>query len=264
MLGVLANTMGVIVGTTIGLLLKKAIPDKVFNTLLAAMGLCITFMGIQGALGGTNSLIIIISMAVGTVIGQGLELEERFTGVVGKVEKRLLSKINKKNVVDEEALTDIIDENPEGLTKIKSSEEKADKNKISFAEAFVNSSLLFCVGAMAIVGALNAGLMGDNQVLYTKAVLDIITGAIFGATLGIGVYGAAISVFIYEGTIVLLATYIKPYLTDFMIGEMACVGSLLIIVMGLNMMKITNIKVLNLMPAMFVPIILCMIPFFAH
>lgn len=129
---------------------------------------------------------------------------------------------------------------------------------MTIAEGFVTASLLFCVGAMTIVGSLQAGLTGNNEMLFTKATLDGISAVIFSASLGIGVMLSAAFVFIFQGAIVLLAQAVEPFLGDAAIAEMTCVGSLLIVAIGLNLLGVTKLKVMNFMPAVFIPIVLCL------
>ena len=129
----------------------------------------------------------------------------------------------------------------------------------SISDGFVTASLLFCVGAMAIVGALNDGLTGDHSVLFAKSLLDGIIAIVLGASLGLGVAFSGIAVFLYQGIIALLASSLSPLLRDVVIAEMTCVGSLLIAALALNMLNVTKIKVMNLVPAIFLPILLCRI-----
>lgn len=224
MIGVIVNTATVIVGSIIGLLFKKFIPKDWGDFIMKGIALCVLYIGMQGALGGNNALIAIISMAVGAVIGLALDLDKHLNNFANRIEKKF----------------------------------KKDDNEISIAEGFVSASLLFCVGAMTIVGSLNAGLQGDNTLLFTKATLDGISAIILSATLGIGVLLSAGFVFVFQGAIVLLAQLVAPVLTDACINEMTCVGSLLILAIGLNMLGVTKLKVMNYMPAVFLPIILCL------
>ena len=224
MIGVIVNTATVIAGSIIGLLFKKFIPKDWGDFIMKGIALCVLYIGMQGALGGNNALIAIISMAVGAVIGLALDLDKHLNNFANRIEKKF----------------------------------KKDDNEISIAEGFVSASLLFCVGAMTIVGSLNAGLQGDNTLLFTKATLDGISAIILSATLGIGVLLSAGFVFVFQGAIVLLAQLVAPVLTDACINEMTCVGSLLIIAIGLNMLGVTKLKVMNYMPAVFLPIILCL------
>jgi uncharacterized membrane protein YqgA involved in biofilm formation len=125
----------------------------------------------------------------------------------------------------------------------------------NFAQGFVTASLLFCVGAMAIVGSLEDGLTGDAGTLLAKSILDGVSAVIFAATMGIGVVFSAIPVFIYQGAITLLAGFIKPFLTDMVISQTSLVGSILIIGIGFNMLELKKFKVGNMLPAIFIPII---------
>lgn len=225
MLGTLVNVGAVILGSGAGLLLKKGLPEKMADTLMKGLGLCTLFLGISGSLSGKNSLILIISMVIGTLIGQGIDLEDKINKLGQWVEKKFSNK---------------------------------DGGKISIAEGFVTASLLFCVGAMAIVGSLQSGLSGNHEMLFNKSILDCVAAIIFASSLGIGVMFSAVFVLVYQGTITLFAHYISPFLTDTVIAEMTCVGSVIIIGLALNMIGITKLKVMNYVPAIFIPIILCM------
>ena len=130
-------------------------------------------------------------------------------------------------------------------------------SKTSLSDGFVTASLLFCVGAMAIMGALDSGLTGDHSTLYAKALLDGIISVVYASTLGIGVALSAIPIFLYQGAIALGASFLAPYLTEAVILEMKCVGSILILGLSLNMLGLTKIKVMNYVPAVFLPILLC-------
>ncbi len=227
MLGTIVNTIAVIIGAAIGLLLKKGLPEKMADTLMKGLGLCTLFLGISGSLKGENSLILIISVVIGTVIGELLDLEGKVNGLGKWVEKRFQNK-------------------------------KSQDGKTSVAEGFVTASLLFCVGAMAIVGSLQSGLQGNHEMLYNKSTLDFVAAIIFASSLGIGVVFSAAFVFVYQGAITLLAQWISPFLTDTVINEMTCVGSVIIIGLAFNMLGITKLRVMNYVPAIFIPIILCM------
>lgn len=224
MLGVTVNALAIILGGFLGLLVKKGVPERFSDAIMKGLGLCVLYIAIDGALEGTNVLVLIISVAIGAIVGTLLKLDEGIRTLGDKLEQ-----------------------------KFKSGDEKS-----TFAEGFVTASLLFCVGAMAVVGSLDAGLTGDNSTLYTKALLDGIMSIVFASTLGVGVLFSGALVFVYQGAIALLAGVIQPLLTDYSIAEMSCVGSVLMIAVALNMMNITKIKVMNLVPAVFIPIILCL------
>ena len=224
MLGTIVNTVAVIAGAVIGLLMKKGLPEKLADTLIKGLGLCTMYLGISGSLVGENSLIMIISIVIGTLIGEGIDLDLRVKQLGEFLERKFRSR---------------------------------DGTKVSIAEGFVTSSLLFCVGAMAIVGSLQSGLSGNHEILFNKSTLDFVAAIIFASSLGIGVVFAAGFVFVYQGSITLLAQWISPFLTDTVVNEMTCVGSVIIIGLALNMLGITKLKVMNYVPAIFIPMILC-------
>ncbi len=224
MLGTIVNAAAIVAGAVIGIALKKGLPEKMADTLMKGVGLCTMFLGISGSLKGENPLILILSVVIGTLIGEGIDLEDK----VGRLGLWV-----------------------EGRVK------KGEDGKVSIAEGFVTASLLFCVGAMAIVGSLQSGLMGNHEMLFGKSILDFIMAVVFSSTLGIGVAFSAGLVFLYQGSITLLAQWIAPYLTDVVVAEMTCVGSVVMIGLGLNIIGITKLRVMNYVPAIFIPIILC-------
>lgn len=225
MLGTLVNTFAVILGSLIGIILKRGIPQRFSSAIMKAVALCVIYIGIDGCLDGKNPLITIISMVVGVILGEALRLEDRINTLGDKLEQMF------KNSSDEET---------------------------SISKGFVTASLLFCVGAMTVVGSLESGMTGNHEILFSKSLLDFISSIIFAASLGIGVMFSAAFVFLYQGLITVLGEFIAPFLSDAVIAEMTTVGSLLIIALGLNMLGITKFKVMNYVPAIFLPILLCL------
>ncbi len=223
MLGTIVNTGAVVIGAAIGMLLKKGLPEKMADALMKGLGLCTLFLGISGSLQGENTLILILSIVIGTVIGEALDLEDK----INRLGKRLESRFAGQGT-----------------------------GRASIAEGFVTASLLFCVGALAIVGSLQSGLQGVHEMLYNKSMLDFVAAAIFASTLGIGVMFAAGFVFLYQGSITLLSQWVAPFLTDSVINEMTCVGSVIIMGLALNMLGITKLRVMNYVPAIFMPMII--------
>ena len=222
--GVLVNVLTVVVGSVIGLILKKQIPEKLTGAVMTAIGLCTIAIGIMGIIKGQNQLVMIISMVLGVVVGTLLDID-------GKLQ-RIGDKLQSKGKNGE---------------------------KSTFSQGFVTASLLFCVGAMTIVGSMNAGISGDNQMLYTKSVLDLISSAMLSASLGIGVLAAAVFVLVFQGGLVALSMVLGSFLSDFAVAELICAGSVMITALGLNLIGVTKIKVANLLPALvFVPIV-CLI-----
>lgn len=215
MLGTIVNTAAIIAGALLGLIFRKGLPDRFQDVLTKGLGLCVLLIGITGALKGENTLIAILSIVLGALLGEWIDLDGKLNRLGHMLENRFSGSGGEKSV----------------------------------SRAFVSSSLLFCVGAMAIVGSLQSGLTGDHEMIYTKSMLDGISSIVFAATLGYGVLFSAAAVFIYQGAIVLLAQWAAPLLTDAMIAEMTCTGSLLIIALSLNMLGITKIKVANYLPA---------------
>lgn len=222
--GAVVNTVTVLAGGSIGMLLKKGIPQKISDTLMKGLGLCTIFIGMAGAMKGTNTLITIISMVLGILIGEALDLDARLNRFGSRLEKRF----------------------------------SKPGEKVSIAEGFVTSCLVFCVGAMTIVGSLQEGLTGDNQMILTKSCMDFVSSMIFASSLGIGVLLSAAFVLVFQGSITLLAQFIAPYLSDYAIAEMTCVGCLLLIGLGLNLLGVTKLKIMNFLPAIIFPVFLCL------
>lgn len=222
--GTIVNVIAVLVGGAIGMLLNKGVPEKIANAMMTGVGFCVLYIGVDGCLDGENTLVAILSLVIGAVLGTLLDLDARLQRLGGRVEERF---------------------------------SKRDSVGGKLAQGFVSASLLFCVGTMAIVGSLQSGLQGDHETLYLKSVLDLISAVVFGATLGAGVLLSVFTVFVYQGSITLLAQVVAPYLSSAVVAEMNCVGSLLIIGLAFNLLKVTDIKIANFVPAVFLPIALC-------
>ena len=228
--GVLFNTLTVIIGSLLGLSFKKNVPAKLTDAVMCGVGICTIYIGISGAISAgsdaqANPVMPIIAIALGVLIGTLLDIDGKLAKLGACVEQRFAKK-----------------------------EEVANKGKI--AEGFVSACLLFCVGSMTIVGGINAGIFGDNTLYFTKGVLDLVSATVLSASLGIGVMLSAGFVFVFQGGLVLAATLIEPLLTTHMIAEMNCVGSLLIVLIGLNLMGITKTKVADYLPAILVALLL--------
>lgn len=225
LLGTAVNAAAVLIGGIAGLIIGKALNKKLGDAVMTGLALVVIYIGFSGALKGENTLVAIISIALGAVVGTLCHLEDGVKLLGEKLEARVAK-------------------NGDGR----------------IAKGFVSSSLLFCVGAMSITGPLDSGLTGNHTTQYTKALLDGIGAVVFASSLGVGVLFSAGFILLYQGSITLLAVYIKPFLSDTVINEMTCVGSLLIMALGFNMLGITKIKVMDLVPAIFMPIFLCLIP----
>ncbi|MCL2066127.1 MAG: DUF554 domain-containing protein [Treponema sp.] len=222
MLGPVVNALTIIIFSVIGTFLVKGIPDRIEDIIKKAIGLSIVYVGIRGALENENMLLLIMSMVAGSVIGEFINIDKWINRLGQWAEKKLNIK------------------------------EEAD-GKRSFSKGFVSATILFCTGSMVIVGSLQSGLEGNHQTLFIKSILDGTISVVFGASFGIGVAFSAIPVLLYEGGIVLFSMAIRDLLSPQMIREMSSVGSLIIAGIGFNFLGVKEIKVANLIPAMFIP-----------
>lgn len=216
MFAVLVNSLAVFLGGMLGLAFGRFLNEKLTKAAMTGLALCVLYIGISGSLKGENVLITIAAIVIAALIGTLLDID----GAVNRLGERV------------QALT---------------------RNRFGrVAEGFVTASLLFCVGAMAVTGSLDAGLRGDNATLYAKSALDFVASVMLASTLGIGVAFSAFAILIYQGAIALLAGLIAPLLTPSAVNEMACAGSLLILALGLNMLGTTKIKVADFLPAVII------------
>lgn len=218
MFGTVVNTLSIIAGGLIGLLFRKGIPQKYKVSVIYAVGLAVILVGLRSALKSDDLLLIIFSMAIGTVIGEFLRIEDHLENLGQWLENRFSGA-------------------GDGISR-----------------GFVTASLVFCIGSMAIVGAMESGLTGNHQTLYAKSVLDGITSIIFASTFGFGVLFSAVSVFIYQGLITVAAASLKHVLVPPVIAQMSAVGGLLIMAIGINLLDMQKLKVGNMLPAVFVPL----------
>lgn len=229
MLGVIVNVITVIIGSCIGLVFKKGIPEKVSKAAMIGLGACTLYIGISGSLSGENVLILIAAVVLGAIVGTLLNIDGAINQLAGKVESAF----------------------------------KKEGSDVSFAEGIITATLLFCVGSMTVTGSFQAGLTGDNSVLITKAMLDLVSSMMLASSLGIGVLFSSVAVFVIQGGLVLLAGLISPLMSIGAINEMTCAGSILISMIGTNLMGITKIKVADFLPAiLFAPIIYNIVPLF--
>lgn len=217
MIGVLINAAAIVVGGIFGLLFNKGISQKLSDALMTSIGLCVMAIGITGIMKGENTLVLILAAVCGTLIGTLWDIDYQLNRLGQWAETRFASNAA-----------------PGSLT-----------------QGFVAGSLLMCVGAMGIVGSLNAGLNGDISTLLTKSVLDLLSSVLLTISLGPGVLLSAVVLFVVQGSICLLAQVLYPLLSDAMIAEMICIGSVMILALGLNLIGVTKIKVANLLPGIF-------------
>ncbi len=240
LVGVLCNVALIVIGSLAGILFKKGIPEKYSDAIMNATGLGVLFIGISGTLKtvisasgetiGADALILVCSIVCGTVVGTLLNIDGHVNSLGKKLERKFA---------------------------------KNDTNS-TFSQGFVNATLIFCIGAMAITGPIESALTGNHSILIAKSVLDGITSIILASSLGIGVMFSIVPIFIYEGGIAIIAYFFgASFLTDAMNVQLIAVGSLLIVGIGLNMLKITKIKVADMLPAIVIaPIIQLVIDLF--
>ncbi|MBQ3180445.1 MAG: DUF554 domain-containing protein [Firmicutes bacterium] len=221
MVSVFINVAAILIGGCVGLVCGRHFPQRVADTVMTGLALCVLYIGISGAFAGREILVTILSLALGGALGELLDLDGRLNALGRQLEQRFGGGRN------------------------------------SLAEGFVSASMLFCVGAMAIVGSLQSGLLGDHSTIIAKSLIDGIAAVLLASSLGAGVLFSSAAVLVYQGSIVLLAEVLAPLLQDAVVDEMACAGSLLIVGLALNMLKITSIKVTNYIPAIFLPVLYC-------
>lgn len=219
MIGNLANAFAIILGSLMGVFLKDRFKESYKETIMNGIGLAVLVIGISGAIKTQNMLLVVISLVIGSILGEWSRIEDKLE-FIGKLV-----------------------------------ESKVGQGTSNISNGFVTASLIYCVGAMAIVGSLESGLTGNNETLFIKAILDGVTAIIFASTLGIGVAFSSVSVFAYQGLITLTANTMKIFLTDPVIIEMSAVGGVLIMAIGINLLGIKKIRIGNMLPAIFIPII---------
>ena len=228
--GVIVNTGTVLAGSLLGLLFKKGIPEKVSRAVMIALGLFTLYIGMDGALGTQSPLIVVASLVLGAIVGTLLNID---------------GAINRLGLWAERKF------------------KRGDGETVSIAEGFMTASLLFCVGAMTVNGAIEAGVRGVNTLFFTKSLMDLVSSAMLASGLGFGVMLSAVFVLVFQGLLVLLAGWIAPVLTPAAIAEMTAAGSLIMVALGLNLLGVTKIKVADYLPAIvFAPVICWIVSLF--
>ncbi len=222
MLGVIVNSAAVVIGTLLGLVLKKGISKKISDAVMIGVGLCVVFIAVGGLIVDSDaeavSIAAIVSIVLGAIIGTAADIDKGLNKLGDKVAEKMKSKSDGNSTV---------------------------------AEGFFNASLLFCVGAMAIMGSISAGLEGNNTTLYIKSILDFTSSIMFASTFGIGVIFSVIPLTVYQASIALGAGFLAPLLSLSATDAITCTGSIILIGLSLNLIGITKIKVANYLPAIF-------------
>lgn len=222
MIGVLANAAAIILLSLVGVRVGNRISGKVQEEVMVALALCVSIMGIQMGMKADQFIVVILSLALGTGIGAALDIDGGLARAGERIDRHF---------------------------------EKADAEQVGPMTAAIQASLLFCVGSMAIVGSLQTGISGNNDTLFIKSVLDGLTALVMAAGLGIGVSFSALPIFLYQGTIVLLAHAIAPYISDALVADLTSAGGIMVFAIGLNLMKIKKIPVANMLPAFILAIV---------
>lgn len=223
MLGTIVNTSAIIIGGILGLLIKGGLSERFKSIVLQSVGLAVVFIGLSSSLPNltnpdSNPVLFVISLVIGGVLGEWVNIEDKLESLGKYLEKKF-------------------------------------QNQGSVSQGFVSASLLFCVGTMSVLGAIESGISGVHSILYAKSVLDGVTSIIFAASMGIGVLISALSVFLYQGTLTLLAGVIEPFITTDMLREVSAIGGILITGLGLNLLGITKLRVGNLLPSIIIPVV---------
>ena len=223
MIAVLVNTATVLLGSVLGLLFRNRINEKLTKAVISALALVSMLIGIKSALETADVLCVIICMAFGTLIGELLRIDDGIEGAGDFIKSKLL---------------------------------KGKVRENRFTEGFVTACIVFCVGSMTIMGSFEAGINGNNSIIYAKSALDFVSSMMFAAAMGIGVPFAALFVLVFQGALTLLAGVLSPLLSAPVVTEMSAVGGVILIGMGINMLGLSKhrIKVANMLPAIFLPI----------
>ena len=222
MLGTIVNAIAIICGSLLGLLFRKGIAERYKDIIMSGVGLAVILIGIKSALSSDKLMVVIFSVIIGAVIGEILRIEQRLEALGTYLERKVSARSSDTG---------------------------------SFARGFVTASLVFCVGSMAIVGSLESGLTGNHQTLFAKSILDGVTSIIFASAMGLGVLFSSVVVIVYQGAITMTAFFMKNLLVDATISQMTSVGGLLILAIGLNLLQITKIRIGNLLPGIFLPLV---------
>ncbi|MCL1918395.1 MAG: DUF554 domain-containing protein [Peptococcaceae bacterium] len=263
-LGTIVNVAAILIGGGAGLILKKVLSQRITDTVMQGVGLAVIIIGIGGALSAaytvvdgdistSHILVMIISLAIGALIGELINIESKLDRFAKFCERRSAQRRSAQRKSARRKSAQRKSAQRKSARKI--SESPKEESTSTFAQGFVTATLVYCVGAMAIVGSLEDGISQNRDILFAKSVLDGITAMIFASTMGMGVLLSAIVVGVYQGAITLLAVFIAPYFDEVLVTQMSLIGSVLIMSIGINLLKIAKIKVGNLLPALFIPVI---------
>ena len=242
MLAVFVNCAAIVAGSVIGLLFAKKIPQKITDAIQLACGLVSFVMGVQMAFKYQNVVYLALALIFGGIVGTALDIDGKILKVGRFLERVFLKK--------PEAAAPTVSHAPTDSSATESAAEfSAGKPQKNFAYAFLNASVLFCVGAMAIVGSFKAGIEGDYSIIFLKSVLDGFIAIGFAAAMGVGTAFSALAILVYQGALTLLAIFIHQYVSDSLLAEITGSGGALIVLIGINLMGLKKIKTTNYLPA---------------
>jgi len=257
MLAVLVNCATIILGSIIGLLFAKKIPEKVTDSIQTACGLVSFVMGVQMAFKYQNVVYLALSLILGGIVGTLLDIDGRILKV-GKFLERVFVKRGGGDFKGQSPLGEGVAPNASGTRsegETSPTEFSSGKPQKNFAYAFLNASVLFCVGAMAIVGSFKAGIEHDYSIIFLKSILDGFIAIGFAAAMGLGTAFSAIAIFVYQGLLTVLGIFIHDYVSDALLAELTGSGGALIILIGINLMGLKKIKTANYLPAVLFSVI---------
>ncbi|MBR1760317.1 MAG: DUF554 domain-containing protein [Schwartzia sp.] len=218
--GALANAAAILLGGAAGLLLRGGISEALRKSVMQSMGLAVVVIALRMAFQSQNSMALVVSLAVGTSLGVWLDLDGKMDRFAAHITARTGNRFG------------------------------------DVGQGFVSASLIYCLGAMGIVGALSEGLTGDASTLFAKAMIDGVMAVIFSASMGLGVLFSAVPVLLYEGAITLGASFLAAFFSGAMLAEMSGVGGVLVLAIGINMLEVADIRIANLLPAIFVAFVI--------
>lgn len=213
-LGSVVNALAIVTGAAVGLLLHGRLPENMRRIVFQGLGLCVVVIGMQMALRGENFLPVALSVLMGGVLGEYLRLEERFSALGGRLKTLLRS------------------------------------GNVRFVEGLVNASLIYCVGAMAILGSFDEGVRGDHSILFTKSLLDGFASIALASTYGSGVLFSAVPVLIYQSALTIFAGFFQPWFSEYLIAQLTATGGVLVLGIGINLLGVTTIRLSSLLPSL--------------
>lgn len=244
MIAVFVNCFAVILGSFLGIMFSRKMNSELNVTISDAAGIVTFVIGLQMAFNYNNIIYVILSLIIGGILGNLANIDGKILQFGKFLEKHLY---HKKIALQNSQIQ---------LSETSSTELKTKKlSQKNFAYAFLNASVLFCVGAMAIIGSFKAGIQKDYTIIFTKSVLDGFMSIGFAASMGVGTAFSCISILLYQGALTLLATLISPFVTDALITELSAVGGCMIMMIGLNLLEIKKIKTANYLPSMILVVI---------